>query len=227
MYIMITILIPLYNGIEYLPETIHSVISQTYTDWKMLIGINGHGDDGGEVALQVEQLVKSEPRIQVIIQPVDINNKPKSLNNLINFVNTEWVAILDADDVWLPTKLEEQISIISSSHYEIIGTQCEYFGNREGTPAIPLGSIPRGFTLYVNPIINSSVVFKTKHAQWDESLNIYEDYDLWMKLDYNNVSIFNIGKILVKHRIHKTSFFNTKTGSIDKLKEKYIKLFNE
>jgi glycosyltransferase involved in cell wall biosynthesis len=111
---MITILIPLYNGIEYLPETINSVISQTYTDWRMLIGINGHGDNGGEVALQVEQLVKSEPRIQVIIQPVDINNKPKSLNNLVSFVKTEWVAILDADDLWLPTKLEEQISIICS-----------------------------------------------------------------------------------------------------------------
>jgi len=227
MYIMITILIPLYNGIEYLPETINSVISQTYTDWRMLIGINGHGDNGGEVALQVKELVKSEPRIQVIIQPVDINNKPKSLNNLVSFVKTEWVAILDADDLWLPTKLEEQISIICSCDYEIIGTQCEYFGNREGTPAIPLGSIPRGFTLYVNPIINSSVVFKTKYAQWDEFLNIYEDYDLWMKLDYNNVSMFNISKILVKHRIHDTSFFNTKTGSIDKLKEKYIKLFNE
>jgi len=50
---MITILIPLYNGIEYLPEAIQSILSQTYTSWKLLIGINGHGDTGGDIAIRL------------------------------------------------------------------------------------------------------------------------------------------------------------------------------
>ena len=224
---MITILIPLYNGIEYLPEALDSVISQTYTDWKMLIGINGHGDTGGEVAINVKELVKSESRIKVIIQSSDINNKPKSLNNLVSFVKTEWVAILDADDIWLPNKLQEQINIILSSNYEVIGTHCEYFGNHGGSPNIPLGTLSRGSTLSFNPLINSSVVFKTKYAQWDESLNIYEDYDLWMKLDYNNITMFNIPRILVKHRLYDKSFFNTQIISTESLKHKYLNLFNK
>ena len=39
---MISILIPIYNGIEFIHESVESVINQTYTDWELIIGINGH-----------------------------------------------------------------------------------------------------------------------------------------------------------------------------------------
>ena len=47
---VVSVIIPLYNGVEYLEECVRSVIAQTFTDWEILIGINGHGYDGGEVA---------------------------------------------------------------------------------------------------------------------------------------------------------------------------------
>ena len=225
---MITILIPLYNGIEYLPEAIQSILSQTYTSWKLLIGINGHGDTGGDIAIKVNELVGSDSRIKVIIQSSEINNKSKSLNNLIKYVDTEWVALLDADDIWLPTKLEKQVETIQSSQFEVIGTQCEYFGTLTGSPNIPYGPISRGFTLHLNPIINSSVVFKTKYAYWNELLSKegYEDYELWLQLDFAEVQMYNISEVLVKHRIYPQSSFNTKTSDITPLKTKYQKIFS-
>ena len=45
----VTVLVPLYNGIEFLEECLTSVKGQFFTDWTCIIGVNGHGDDGGDV----------------------------------------------------------------------------------------------------------------------------------------------------------------------------------
>jgi glycosyltransferase involved in cell wall biosynthesis len=225
---MIFVLIPLYNGIEYLPEAIHSVIGQTYTHWKILVGINGHGDNSHHVANQV-RAISNDERIEIIIQPPEINNKSKSLNHLVRLVNTEWVALLDADDAWLPRKLEAQVAAASENpECEVIGTQCEYFGTLSGSPRIPLGSIPRKATLEVNPIINSSVLLKTKYARWNELLfkEGYEDYELWLTLDFQGVRMFNVPEILVRHRIYPTSAFNTNTGDTTALKQSFKGLYD-
>lgn len=224
----ITVLIPLYNGIEYLPEAIHSVIDQSHSGWKILIGINGHGNTSEAVAKQVQN-ISQDQRIQIIIQPPEINNKSKSLNHLVTLVTTEWVALLDADDIWLPRKLEAQLlALAENPQCEVIGTQCEYFGNLSGSPKLPLGLIPRKATLDYNPIINSSVLFKTKYARWNELLFTegYEDYELWLTLDFQYVKMYNVPHVLVRHRIYPTSFFNTRTADIVPLKQRFKTLFD-
>jgi glycosyltransferase involved in cell wall biosynthesis len=44
----ISVLIRLYNGVEYLSDSLKSVLDQTFTDWELLIGVNGHGANGGD-----------------------------------------------------------------------------------------------------------------------------------------------------------------------------------
>jgi glycosyltransferase involved in cell wall biosynthesis len=215
---MIHIIIPLYNGIEFLEETLRSVVAQTYTHWKATIGINGHGATGGDVYIQAAGIVTaiSDSRISIFVQPSHIDNKSKSLNDLVrrlDATDADWICLLDADDLWLPTKLEEQVKLLETQHdAEVIGTTCTYFGERSGAPSLPAGALPQGVTLRVNPIINSSVMFRKKYAHWDESNTVYaiEDYDLWLRLDAAHVRFFNIDQALVKHRIHKTSAFNSK-----------------
>jgi glycosyltransferase involved in cell wall biosynthesis len=224
---MFTVIIPLYNGIEYLSEAVNSVISQSFQDWSMLIGINGHGDNSSNIANKVTEIIGSDTRIKVIIQPPHINNKSMSQNNLMTYVTTEWVALLDADDIWLPGKLQKQVDIINTTTYEVIGTQCEYFGNRRGSPRLPLGTLNRKCTLVCNPLINSSVVLKSKYAKWDESRNIHIDYELWLNLDLQAVKMYNISTILVRHRLHNASFFNTQKVNPNILKDKFVKLFRD
>lgn len=221
----VTILTALYNGVEFLEETVRSVLAQTYTDWRMIIGVNGHGETGGDVAMRAREIASLDlsGRIHVFVQPPPICNKSMSLNDLVRRTTTEWVCVLDADDKWLPTKLAAQNIARRVTDAEVIGTGCVYFGERSGSPHIPYGSLPRGSTLPSNPIINSSVMLKKVHAYWDEAPGIQgiEDYDMWLRLDHQGVKMYNINSPLTFHRLHRASSFNTKPQDVPGLQARY------
>ena len=221
----VTILTALYNGVEFLEETVRSVLAQTYTDWLMYIGVNGHGETGGDVAMKAREIAALDlsGRIQVFVQPPPICNKSMSLNDLVRRTTTEWVCVLDADDKWGPTKLAAQDIARRVTDAEIIGTGCVYFGERSGSPNIPYGLLPRGSTLSFNPIINSSVMMKAKYAYWDEASGIQgiEDYDMWLRLDHQDVKMYNINSPMTFHRLHRASSFNTKTYDVPGLQSRF------
>ena len=114
---------------------------------------------------------------------------------------------MDVDDVWLPAKLESQIPFTDA--YDIIGTQCAYFGDRTGSPNIPFGDIATFNFTTTNPIINSSCLVKKQLCYWSNEPNVVEDYDLWLRLWKQNCSFYNIGSVYVQHRLHKESAFNS------------------
>ena len=145
-----------------------------------------------------------------------------SLNDLVRRTETEWVCILDADDTWEPTKLEKQHHVRTIIPLlGVIGTGCNYFGESSSSPNIPYGLLHRGCTLNFNPIINSSVLFKKEYAYWDETMSAIEDYDVWLRLDHAGVHMYNINERLTNHRVHITSFFNTKIHDVPGLIARY------
>lgn len=205
---MITVLIPLYNGVEFIDEAITSVLQQTFSLWEIIIGVNGHQQNS-----HIFQLVQSKygsiDRIR-IMDLYDLPEKGKSaaLNEMVKHASYSHIALLDADDIWLPTKLETQIPWIKDG-YDVVGTQCEYFGSLKGSPRIPLGDISREDFFKANPVINSSVVIKKELCWWNGEFNGVEDYDMWLRLRRQNRRFYNCGDILVKHRIHSGSAYNS------------------
>ena len=65
-----------------------------------------------------------------------------------------------------------------------------------------------------NPVINSSVLLKKELCYWDKNYEGIEDYELWLRLRKQNKKFYNLPDILVRHRIHKTSHFNTQNHDI-------------
>ena len=125
---LITICIPLYNGIEYLEETLTGVRRQVYSRWRVIVGINGHGSDGGEVFKKAIELAKMDDRIQVINMPT-VKGISQADNTLIALAETDWIAHLDADDVWAPQKLEFQVQTLKAlqkagQEVDLISTHC-------------------------------------------------------------------------------------------------------
>ena len=202
----VSILMPIYNGIEYLQESLPSVKRQTHKDWELLIGINGHAD-ASAVVETAEILRNGDERIRIFVQTT--KGKPDSLNDLMQHVTADWVAILDVDDLWDITKLEEQIAAIRPD-IDVIGTQCRYIGDLSGSPSIPFGDINPAVLKVVDPIINSSSLTRNKFCYWTNNWHGMEDYELWMNICLNGGKLFNIPKILVSHRVHRDSAFNSK-----------------
>lgn len=202
---MISILIPIYNGIEFIEESVSSVLNQTYDQWELLIGINGHPRDS-EVYKIAKEYEKKSGKVRVF-DFYNIRGKSNTLNEMIPFCSYNYVAILDVDDIWHQQKLEAQSHQLEK--YDVIGSNCVWFGDRPGiVPQIPTGDISNIDFSLVNPIINSSSVIRKELCYWNE--NGIEDYDLWLRLRKQNKKFFNFKEILVKHRIHNASAFNSK-----------------
>jgi glycosyltransferase involved in cell wall biosynthesis len=201
---MITVLLPIYNGIEFIDESVSSVFHQTYTDWNLIIGVNGHPADS--VVFQTAKQYESE-KICVLDMP-HIHDKSDALNEMVKYAMTPFVALLDVDDVWLSDKLETQSAFLAE--YDVVGTRCVYFGDRFNgvVPEIPVKDISEHDFYRVNPVINSSAVIRKEYGVWDGSLRGVEDYDLWLRLRNENRRFYNCEEILVKHRLHPASAFN-------------------
>lgn len=217
---MISILIPIYNGIEFIDESVSSVIQQTFKEWELIIGINGHPKNS-DVFLRAKKYEEKDERIKVI-DFYTIRGKSNTLNEMINYCNYQWISLLDVDDKWFPTKLESQLPYMNT--YDVVGTNCKYFGDLNLVPNIPHGDLKNINFLKVNPIINSSCLLKKELCHWDDDSYELEDYDLWLRLWKQNKNFYNVYEIQVLHRIHNDSAFNAKGNNlnVNKLRQKYI-----
>ena len=149
----ISVVIPCFNAGEWLQETIQSVLAQTASAFEVLVVDDGSTDDSASLAESFGQPVR------VIRQP----NQGESVarNRGIEEAVGDWIAFVDADDVWLPTKLAEQVNALARSPEDVacVHTGFYLFGGRNFKPAVPAWSQKREFTfrdLILKPIVNTS-----------------------------------------------------------------------
>jgi glycosyltransferase involved in cell wall biosynthesis len=188
-------------------------MKQTYTNWELIIGINGHPPNSAVYQKAKEYELKSD-KIRVI-DYYPIRGKSNTLNEMIKHSRFDYIALLDVDDIWNNNKLEVQSKLLDK--YDVIGSNCIYFGDIENkVPPILIGDISEGNFASGNPIVNSSSVIRKELCYWNE--NGIEDYDMWLRLRKQNKKFFNFKEVLVKHRIHNDSAFNAK-GNGDKVED--------
>jgi len=218
---MISILMPIYNGIEFINDSVPSILQQTYDKWELLIGINGHPENS-EIYKIAKAFEEKSDKVKVL-DLYNIKGKSNTLNELIKHCKYDYIALLDVDDIWHNHNLLIQSAWLNK--YDVIGTNCVWFGDKEGiVPAIPQYDFSNYNFANVNPIINSSVVVRKNLCWWDSKFDGLEDYDLWIRIRKQNKKFYNSSQILVKHRIHNTSAFNSKGYSNNEIRERYKRL---
>jgi len=100
----VSIVTPVYNGARFLPETIESVEAQTFRDWEWLLVDDGSTDDSLEIC---RKAAAADGRIRVLSHPAGVNRGQAASRNLaIQHSRGDLLAFLDADDLWIPEKLE-------------------------------------------------------------------------------------------------------------------------
>ena len=110
---LVSIITPAYNSEAFIKETIESVLSQTYTDWEMIIVDDQSTDNTVEVVMS---MISQDKRIRLYQNP---RHKGAAItrNVALKAAKGRWVAFLDSDDLWESTKLERQIQFMEANHY--------------------------------------------------------------------------------------------------------------
>ena len=236
----VSIVTPVYNGWEFLEECAQSIFLQKGLEagtWEWLIGVNGHGENGGDAliaARKVEELAALHPGCSVRVWNLPTaHGKVEALNLLAREARGNWVAVLDCDDVWAPTKLVTQKRELerlqatqpaAAANLGVIGTYCWYFGDMVGPgPVLPCGWIPRESVRVSNPLINSSCLVRRELAHWENRFHGLDDYDMWIRLTLAGWLFYNVDERLVYHRIHTSSAFNGKGQDVEGLRAAYYR----
>ena len=108
---LVSIIMPSYNTGRFIAETINSVISQTYTNWELIIVDDCSNDNTDDI---VKQFL-SDIRIKYIKNETN-SGAAVSRNRALREAKGKWIAFLDSDDLWLPEKLEKQIAFMKENN---------------------------------------------------------------------------------------------------------------
>ncbi len=109
---LVSIIMPSYNTAKFISQTIESVLAQTYTNWELIIVDDCSTDNTDEVV----KSFLSDNRIKYIKNEKN-SGAAVSRNRALREAKGKWIAFLDSDDLWLPEKLEKQISFMRKNDY--------------------------------------------------------------------------------------------------------------
>lgn len=211
---LVSVVIPTFNSGKFITETINSVLNQTYTNFEIIVIDDGSTDN---TASTLKFLIKNDKRINYY--KIKHSGRPAIPRNFgIGKSQGEFIAFLDADDLWDRNKLAKQIAEFKKHpDYIFLYSMSVTFGNvtlfSPNYEVLPLlhKAVKTGNDLLNigNSITCSSVLVKKETLQKvngfdeDEKLKAVEDYDLWIKL--SKLGIFGfIPRILTYYRIHST-----------------------
>ena len=117
---LVSVVMPAYNAVRWIAETIVSVQRQTVQDWELLVIDDGSTDKTCSV---VEQLATGDGRIKLVRCPSN-QGVAKARNIGLDMSRGQYVALLDSDDIWYPEKLERQIALAEKTGAGVI--YCSY-----------------------------------------------------------------------------------------------------
>ncbi|MBI5154598.1 glycosyltransferase family 2 protein [Candidatus Poribacteria bacterium] len=119
---LVSIITPAWNAAPFIAETIASVQAQTWTNWELLISDDGSDDATPDIVAEASQ---SDPRVRLLTMPLRAGHAATARNNSLRAARGEFIAFLDADDLWDPDKLEHDIQFLIA-HPEVDAV-CSYY----------------------------------------------------------------------------------------------------
>ena len=200
----ISVIIPTYNRCDLLKRAINSVIKQTVTPKEIIVVDNGSTD-------QTYHMVSSLfPEINYFIEKK--RGVSAARNKGILESKSKWIAFLDSDDAWKPTKLEKQMeySVFNQDKYRIIHTDENWYRNKKFLNQLKKhkksgGNIFKN-SLQLCCISPSSVVLKKQifddYGLFDENLEVCEDYDMWIRITAKEEVGFLDSPLVLKYGGH-------------------------
>lgn len=216
---LVSIITPVYNAERYLPEIIQTILEQTYSNWEWILVDDGSTDNS---YVLLEEVASGDERIQVYKN--EVNSKVfQARNNALNIAKGEFIAFLDADDLWEPDKLKIQVEFMQQNNSLFTYTDFDRFIRNPQKPLRKeeLPDIATYKKILTNNYIAMStvMVWRSKIGSFRMKDVYYDDFTLWLDL-LKRVDIGRRVPInLMHYRLSKGSLSENKFKS---LKEVYI-----
>ncbi|KQU17157.1 glycosyl transferase [Bacillus sp. Leaf13] len=198
---LVSVITPSYNSSSFIKETIKSVQDQSYSNWEMIIVDDQSKDDSIHV---IKSYTERDPRIKLISLTQNVG-AARARNVAIKEAKGNYIAFLDSDDLWMSTKLEEQVTFMQKGNLAFSFTSYTLM-DEEGNPLDIEVKAPKTVDYY-NLIGNTTigcltVMLDRLQIKQIEMPDIQpEDSALWLLLLRQGYQAHGLQKVLSKYRI--------------------------
>lgn len=203
----ISVVMAVYNMERYVGEAIESILDQTFKEFEFIVVDDQSTDSSYQI---IQKYAALDSRI------VSVKNNGKkgyfSARNLgFDLMKGKYYAVMDADDVSLPKRLEKQFDFMEKNpDVDICGSWATFFGHEEGLLKFPTTRDEiRDSLFFYNCIVHPTVIMRKKsldkfNIKYSDSFLFAQDYELWCR-EIDRLKFANIPEILLKYRKHDRS----------------------
>jgi glycosyltransferase involved in cell wall biosynthesis len=205
--VKISVVIPCYNSEHTIRETLESVLAQTYHDFEVIVVDDGSTDGSKDVILSFGD------RVRYIYQ--QNAGQSAARNAGIREARGEYIAFIDADDLWFPEKLEKQDKCLQENNVLWCYCDCMFFRDSDhkniGKYSQLLYSPKQGLILQalfmgnciasLTPIINKKLLFDSGLFDETPAIRSREDWDQWLRVAAL-AEVAYTPEVLAKYRVH-------------------------
>ena len=208
---LISVVIPAYNAEQFLDETLESVLSQTYENWECIIVNDGSTDNTEEIA---KKWCEKDARFRYFYKE---NSGVSDTRNLgIKEARGEYIAFLDADDLYMPNFLdvclenlvEKDVDLVAPKMLEFWDVQNEVIEDEDKKDYLYSGKEGIALFLHSNRITmallcKKSVMDEVGGFTWHKKA---EDLHCWLKVLFAGYKIYRLGEYYAYRRMHNNSW---------------------
>ena len=210
----LTVIIPYYKKINFFKKTILSLENQTYKSFKVLII---YDDNDKDDLKKIKKIIKNKKKYQIIVNKKNIG-AGESRNKAIRLIKTDYIAFLDADDLWHKDKVRYQIDfmekkkiMISFTSYNIIGLNGKISNDIIAKNKLSYDDVLKSCDIALSTVmINSKIKRFIKFGETKTK----EDYICWLSILRKNINAFGIKKCLSSWRKSNNSLSSDKIQKI-------------
>lgn len=208
----VSVVLPVYNGKNYLLESIESVLAQTLADLELVVVDDGSTDESADVAAGI-----ADERV-VVLRHDRNRGLVVALNTGIDAARGRYVAIQNADDISLPDRIESQAALLDADpQLVVVGSAWEVVdknGRGLGTKTRPIDDTGiRWMALFLTPFGHPTVMFRAdalrrNGLRYEQDFYLAEDFRLWSLLLRHGRGA-NLSRPLVRYRTHDAQITST------------------
>lgn len=192
---MISVLLTTYNSAPYIKDSIYSILNQTYKEFEFVIIDDGSTDN-------TENIITGIRDSRIRYYKIEHVGRSKALNYGLKICNCDWVALIDADDIAHPNRLELQL-LNDLKYNSIVIISSVYFYKNEILFRINVKDIKIPQDLILHQKFPNAVLYNRKYiienGGYNENLAVAEDYELWLRL-MNTSQFLVVDKVLMYYR---------------------------